>query len=91
MDAATVFGAEVFDRQRIGNVIRIESLSLIPDHDEHSLGPLAAATDVNQFAGVQAIAVEYRVTQGFPKREFDELLLSADAMGAMYQVHEPVR
>ena len=90
MDAAAVFGPEVFDRQWIGNVIRIESVSLIPDHDGHSLGPFAAATNVNQFASVQAIAVEYRITQSFPKREFDELLLSANAMGAMYQAHEPV-
>jgi hypothetical protein len=71
MDAAAMFGGEFFDRQRIGKVIRIESVSLIPDHDEHSLVPFAAATDVHQFAGIQAIAVDHRVTQGFPKREFD--------------------
>ena len=91
MDAAAVFGTEVFDRQRIGDVFRIESVSLVPDHEDHSLGSFAAATDMNQFAGIQAIAVEYRVTQGFAKGEFDELFLSVNAMRGMYQVHEPVR
>jgi hypothetical protein len=51
-------------------------LPLISDDDEHSLAAFAAATDVNQLASVQAIAVDDRVTQGFPKGEFNELLLS---------------
>jgi hypothetical protein len=91
MDAAAVFGIEVFNRQRIGDVIRIESVSLIPDHEDHSLASFAAATDMNQFAGNQAIAVKNRVTQSFAKREFDKLFLSVNAMRGMYQVHEPVR
>jgi len=52
MDAAPVFGAEVLDRQRIGNPIGVESMSLISDDDEHSLAAFAAATDVNQLASV---------------------------------------
>src|SRR5580704_7837955 len=40
-------------------------MSLISDDDEHSLGTFAAATDMNQLAGIEAIAVEYRVTHGF--------------------------
>jgi hypothetical protein len=51
-------------------------LPLISDDHEHSLTAFAAATDVNQLASVQAIAVDDRVTQGFPKGEFNELLLS---------------
>jgi hypothetical protein len=51
-------------------------LPLISHDDEHSLAAFAAATDVNQLASVQAIAVDDRVTQGFPKGEFNELLLS---------------
>jgi len=91
VDAAPVLGTEVFDRQRIGNLIGVESMSLISDDDEHSLAAFAAATDVNQFVGVQAIAVEHRVTQGFPKGEFNELLLFENTAGSSYQAHEPVR
>jgi hypothetical protein len=41
---------------------------LVPDRDDHGpIAAFAAATEVNQLAGVQAIAVEHRVTQGFPK------------------------
>jgi len=61
VDAPSVFGPEVFERQRIRNLSRVESLSLISDDDEHSLAALAAATDVNELAGVQAIAVNDRV------------------------------
>jgi hypothetical protein len=63
---------------------------LISDDDEHSLGAFTAATDMNQLASIHAIAVEQRVTHGFPKREFNELLLSANATGSSDQTHEPV-
>ena len=52
VDAAPVFGIQVFDSERIRNIIRVESISLIPDDNEHSLGAYAAATDMNQLAGV---------------------------------------
>ncbi len=87
---APALGIEVFDRQRVGNLIGVESISLISDDDEHSLAAFAAATDVNQLAGVQTIAVEHRVTHRFSKREFNELLLSANATGSSDQTHEPV-
>jgi len=90
VDTAPVFGIEVFDRQRVGNLTGVESISLISDDDEHSLAAFAAATNVNQLARVQAIAVEHRVTQGFPKGEFNELLLSRNTAGASYQAREPV-
>src|SRR6266850_8103502 len=77
VDAAPVFGFQVFDRERIRNSIGVETMSLISDDDEHSLGTFAAATDMNQLAGIEAIAVEYRVTDGFSKCEFNELLLAA--------------
>jgi hypothetical protein len=80
----------VFDRRRIGNSIRVESMPLISDSDEHSPGAFAAATDVNQLASIHAIAVKHRVTDGFPKREFNELLLSANATGFGDEAHEPV-
>ena len=67
------------------------AMPLISDNDEHSPGAFAAATDVNQLASIHAIAVEHRVTHGFPKREFNELLLSANATGSSDQTHEPVR
>jgi len=69
---------EVFERQRIGNFIGVESLPLIPDYDRQPTAAFAAATDVDQLACVSAIAVEHRITQGFPKREFNELFLSAN-------------
>jgi hypothetical protein len=90
VDAAPVFGTEVFERQRIGNSTWVESLPLISDDDEHSLAAFAAATDVNQLASVQSIAVEHRVTQGFAKGEFNEILLSENTAGSRYQAHEPV-
>jgi hypothetical protein len=65
-------------------------MSLISDDDEHSLGAFAAATDMNQLASIQAIAMEYRVTHGFPKRKFNELLLSGNATGSSDETHEPV-
>ena len=85
-----MFGTEVFECQRIGNLIWVESLSLISDDDEHSLAACAAATDVNQLASIQAIAVEYRVTQGFPKGEFNEFLLPENTAGSGDQAHQPV-
>ena len=90
VDAAPVFGIQVFDSQRIRNIIRVESISLIPDDDEHSLGAFAAATDMNQLASIHAIAVEYRVSYGFPKSEFNELLLSGNASRSGDQTYEPV-
>src|SRR5260370_3682405 len=90
MDAAPVFGTEVFDCQRIGNLIGVESTSLVSDDDGHTVGAFATATDVNQFASVQAIAVEHRVAQSFPKGEFNGLLLSKNTAGSSYQAHEPV-
>jgi hypothetical protein len=65
-------------------------MSLISDDDEHSLSAFAAATDMNQLASIHAIAVEHRVTHSFPKRQFDELLLSANANGSSDQTHEPI-
>jgi hypothetical protein len=90
MDTAPVFGIEVFDRKRVGNLIGVESISLISDDDANSLAAFAAAANVNQLACVQAIAVEHRVTQGFPKGEFNELLLSQNTAGCSYQAREPV-
>jgi hypothetical protein len=90
VDAAPVFGIQVFDRQRIRNIIGIESMSLISDDDEHSLGAFAAATDMDQLASIHAIAVEHRVAHGFPKREFNELLVSANATRSSDETHEPV-
>jgi len=90
VDATPVFGIEVFNRQRIRNIIGVESMSLISDDDEHSLSAFTAATDMNQLASIHAIAVEHRVTHGFPKREFNELLLSTNATGSSDQTHEPV-
>jgi len=89
MDTPPVLGIEVFDRQRVGNLLGVESVSLISD-DEHSLGGFAAAMNMNQLAGIHTIAVEHRVTHGFSKREFNELLLSANATGSSDQTHEPV-
>src|SRR6266481_3392971 len=65
-------------------------MSLISDDDEHSLGAFAAATNMNQLASVQETALEHRITHGFPKRQFDELLRSANAKGSSDQTHEPV-
>jgi len=65
-------------------------MSLISDDDEHSVPAFAAAADVNQLAGVQSITVEHRVTQGFAKGEFDELLVSQNTARYSYQAHEPV-
>jgi len=44
---------------------------------------------MNQLAGVQSIAVEHRITQGFAKGEFDELLDSQNTARYSYQAHEP--
>jgi hypothetical protein len=65
-------------------------MPLISDNDEHSPGAFAAATDVNQLASIHAIAVKHRVTHGFPKREFNELFLSANAAGFGDEAYEPV-
>jgi hypothetical protein len=90
MDTAPVFGIEVFDRQRVGNLIGVESISLVSDDDTNSLAAFAVATNVNQLACVQAIAVEHRVIQDFPKGEFNELLLSQNTARPSYQAREPV-
>jgi hypothetical protein len=82
VDAAPVSGWQVFDRQRVRNIIGIESTSLISDDNKHAGGPLAAATDINQLASFQAIAVEHCVTHGFPKRDFNELLLAGNRTGS---------
>lgn len=90
MDAAPVFRTKVLESQRIGNSIGIESVSLISDDDGHNLAAFATATDVNQLARIQAIAVEHRVTQSFPKGEFNRLLRSENITGSNYQAHEPI-
>jgi hypothetical protein len=65
-------------------------MSLTTDDDEHSLAVFAAAADANQLACVQSIAVEHRVTQGFAKGEFDELLVAQNTARYSYQAHELV-
>jgi hypothetical protein len=90
MDTPPVFGIEVSDRQRVGNLIGVEPISLISDDYEHSLGAFAAATDMNQLASIHPIAVEHRVAKGFLKGELNELFLSANATGSSDQTHEPV-
>jgi hypothetical protein len=86
-----VFGTQIFDGQRIRNTIGIESMSLIPDDDEHALGIFAAAADMNQLTSIHAISVEHRVIYGLPKRKFNELLLSSNTTGSSDEIHEPVR
>jgi hypothetical protein len=81
-DPASVFGFQIFDSQGIRNSIGIESSSLISDRDEYSLSAFTAATNMNQLASIHAIAVKHCVAHGFPKREFNELLLSANATGS---------
>ena len=46
--------------------------------------------EVNQPAGVQAIAEEHRVTRRFGKGEFDILFFSAGTTRFRDQIHEPV-
>ncbi len=58
--------------------------------DGHTLSAFAAAADVNQPASAQAIAMEHRVTQSFPKGELNGLLLSENPAGSSYQSHEPI-
>ena len=53
-----MFGFQVFHRQRVRNIIGVESIPLVPDDNGHSLGAFAAATDVNQLASIQAIAMD---------------------------------
>ena len=90
MDAAPMFGPEVFERQGIGYVIGIKSLPLIRDENGQSTAAVAAATYVNQLASLQAIAVEHRITQGFPKRKFNEFLFSANTARCHDQSHKPL-
>jgi len=91
VDAAPVFSSQVLDCQRIRNLLGVKSMPLISHDDEHSLDAVAASTDMNQLANIHPIAVQYRVTYGFPKSEFNELFLSANAAGTSDQAHEPVR
>jgi len=90
VEAAPVFRTKVFEIQRIGNSVGVESVSLISDDDGHTLAAFAAAADVNQLATVQPIPVEHRVTQSFPKGEFNGLLRSENITGSNYQAHEPI-
>src|SRR5260370_42295303 len=77
--APPVPGIEGFDRQRVGNLLGVESVSLISD-DEHSLGCLAAAMNMNQLAGIHTIVVEHLVTHSFSKCDFSKLLFSRNVM-----------
>jgi len=90
MDAASMFGFEVFNRQGIRHHLGVESFSLIANNDAHALAVIAAATDVNQLASLQAIAVEHRVAEGFAKREFDVFLHSGDPVRCRDKAHEPL-
>jgi len=89
VDAAPVFGTEVSNAKGSGPY-GVESISLISDDDEHSVAAFAAATDANQLASVQAIAMDYRVTQGFPKSKLNELFLSANTARCRDQAHQTV-
>jgi len=51
---------------------------------------LSSSPLINQLVRIHAVAVEDRVTYGFPKREFNRLLLSGNATGSSDQAHEPV-
>jgi hypothetical protein len=63
---------------------------LISDGDEHSVCSIAAATDMNQFARLQAVAVKDCVTHGFPKGEFNELFFAVNATGLSDQANKQV-
>jgi hypothetical protein len=91
VDTASVFGIQVFDGHRVSDTTGFESMSLIPDDDEHALGVFAAAADMNQLASIHAIAVEYRVIHGLPKRKFNQLLFPSNTTGSSDEIHEPVR
>jgi len=69
----------------------VKSIPLISDDDEHSLGVVRAAADMDELANIRAIAVQHRVTYGFSKSEFNELFPSANAAGTSDPVHEPVQ
>ncbi len=85
-----MFGGQIFERQRIGNLSRVKSLALISDDNKDPLATVATAADVNQLPAIQAIAMHHGVTQSFPKREFNKLLLAADTVRRRDQVHKPV-
>jgi hypothetical protein len=90
VDAAPVFGGQIFERQRIGNLSRVKSLALISDDNKDPLATVATAADMNQLPALQAIAMQHGVTQCFPKRKFNELLFLVNAMRRSDQAHEPV-
>jgi hypothetical protein len=90
VDAAPVFGTQIFERQRIRNLTGIKSMSLISNDNEYSFVEFTAAAHVNQLAGIQAIAVEHCVTQCFLKREFNEVLPSVNATRRSDQAHQPI-
>jgi hypothetical protein len=90
MDAAPVFCTKVLESQRIGNSVGFESVSLISDDNGHALAAFATTTDVDQLARIQAIAMEHRVIQSFPKGEFNGFFLSENTAGSSYQAHEPI-
>jgi hypothetical protein len=69
---------EILDRQWIWYVIGIESSSLIRNDHEEFPTRFPTTMNMNQLASIQAIAVKHRVTQGFPKSEFNVLLLATD-------------
>src|SRR2546422_6372070 len=53
-----------------------------------TLFPYTTLFRSNQLAGGQSIAVEHRVTQGFAKGEFDELLICQNTAGCSYRSEE---
>src|SRR6516162_671691 len=90
MNTAPVFCKQIFQSQRIRQLIGIKSVSLISDDKQHSLVMIAAATDMNQPARIQGIAVQHGVIQCFLKRKSNKILFSCDTARSNDQSHEPV-
>src|ERR1700682_5752703 len=69
--AAPVLCFEIFGSQRVGNCIRVKSLSLILNDDGDSFSCFTATTKLNQLGRVETVAVNCCILQSLPDCQLD--------------------
>jgi hypothetical protein len=90
VDAAPVLSLEIFRSEGIKNCIRIKPSPLVPDDNGQSLSQLTSTANLNQLMCVHPIAVNDRVVDSFPKRQFDCGFLAGNAPRSFDQSHQAV-
>ena len=79
-NAASVFSAEIFGRQRVGDILGIEAGAFVTHDERNTVLFSAIATNMHTFRGILTISVKHRVCERFAQRQLDRKFAARIAM-----------